>query len=357
MLDPLRSVAAALLAAIPLHVADAAQAPMPVAVVLPSSGTLSDDLRLTGTLTAERSARLSPRVDGLVSAVKVDAGDRVKRGEVLLELDAAVARHALNRAEASTAEAAAALKEAERLVAEARKLTNEGHIPQTEAARRNTQAQAARAALEASEAAQREQAELVRRHALPAPFAGVIARKLTEVGEWVTRGTPVLELVSAERVRLDVQAPQEQFLRIDSNAKVAVLSDALPGKTLPARIVARVPVSDASARTFLVRMLVDDPRGLLLPGTSATAVIDLSGERQALVVPRDALLRYPDGSHTLFVVRGSGSGATAQERKVTIRGTGANVEILSGLAAGERVVVRGNEALRDGQPVRVADDS
>jgi RND family efflux transporter MFP subunit len=310
-------------------------------------------LRLTGTLTAERSARLSPRVDGLVAAMKVDAGDRVKAGDILLELDSTVAKHALARAQAGAAEARAAVTEAERLVTEARRLTGEGHIPETEAARRHAQLQAAQAALAANQAAQQEQAELVRRHVLPAPFAGVIARKLTEVGEWVTRGTPVLELVSTQRVRLDVQAPQEQFLRIDAQAQVKVFADALPGKALPARITARVPVSDASARTFLIRMLVEDPAGQLLPGTSATAIIDLAGDRKALLVPRDALLRYPDGSYSLFVVLSTDGRTIARERKVTIGRGGNDVEVIDGLAPGERVVVRGNESLRDGQDVSV----
>lgn len=325
-----------------------------VTVALPERATLSEELRLTGTLTAERSARLSPRVDGLVASVRVDAGDRVKAGQLLLELDDAVAAHALARARAGTAEARAGLAEARRLDTEARRLEDEGHIPQTEAARRASALQQAEAALAAAEAAEREQAELHRRHRLPAPFAGVIARKLAEAGEWVTRGTPVLELVATDRVRLDVQAPQERFTRIGEDAKVTVTADALAGAELPARVIARVPVSDASARTFLVRILVEDAEGRLLPGTSASAAIQLDGARSAVVVPRDALLRYPDGTYSVFVVDTGQDGSTVEERRVTIGRGAARVEVLQGLEADEPVVVRGNEGLRTGQSVRVA---
>jgi RND family efflux transporter MFP subunit len=351
------SLAAAMLIAC-LSIAPAsAQDAVPVTVVTPRSAQVTDELRLTGTLTAERSARLSPRVDGLVARVRVDAGDRVRAGAPLVELDSTVASHAHDRARAGTAEARARSDEAARLATEARRLVAEKHLPQTELARREADAKLAAAALVASEANEREQAELLRRHVVPAPFPGVVARRLTEAGEWVSRGTPVIELVATDRVRLDVQAPQERFAAIRPDAVVQVFADALGGKPLPGRVVARVPVSDPSARTFLVRVVVDEAQGRLLPGTSATAVIGLPGTKQALVIPRDALLRYPDGSHTVFVLRDGPDGPTALERPVKLGGGGAQVEVLEGIAPADRVVVRGNERLRSGQSVRVVTGS
>jgi RND family efflux transporter MFP subunit len=352
--DSYRAVAAALITCFPSALAFAQDA-VPVVVVVPRIAQVNDELRLTGTLTADRSARLSPRVDGLVARVRVDAGDRVKAGTALIELDASVAALALERAKAGTAEARARSEEASRLVAEARRLVAEKHLPQTELARREADALLAAAALKASQAAEREQAELLKRHTLPAPFAGVVARRLTDVGEWVARGTPVLELVATDRVRLDVQAPQERFRSIREDAVVRVFADSLGGESLPARIVARIPVSDPASRTFLVRILVDSASDRLLPGTSATAVIGLPGSQKALVIPRDALLPYPDGSHSVFVVRDGSGGRTAVERPVKLGGGGAQVEILEGIEAGDRVVVRGNERLRNGQAVRVVD--
>jgi RND family efflux transporter MFP subunit len=122
-----------------------------------------------------------------------------------------------------------------------------------------------------------------------------------------------------------------------------------------ARSAPRGPHRPPPGRTFLVRILVDDAGGRLLPGTSATATIQLPGRQTALVVPRDALLRYPDGTHSVFVVRESGGATTVEERRVTLGRGGERVEVLDGLAPGERVVVRGNESLRNGQAVRIAD--
>jgi RND family efflux transporter MFP subunit len=340
-------IAAATVSALLIASAVSAQEAVPVVVVAPRTAQVTDELRLTGTLTAERSARLSPRVDGLVARVRVDAGDRVRSGAPLVELDSTVASLALDRARAETAEARARSDEAARLAAEARRLVAEKHLPQTELARREAEAKLAAASLAASEASEREQAELLRRHVVPAPFTGVVARRLADVGEWVSRGTPVIELVATDRVRLDVQAPQERFAAIREDAVVQVLADALGGKSLP--------VSDPSARTFLVRVVVDEAQGRLLPGTSATAVIGLPGTKRALVIPRDALLRYPDGSFTVFVLRDGPKGTTALERPVKLGGGGAQIEVLEGIEPADRIVVRGNERLRNGQAVRVVE--
>ena len=331
-----------------------AQQPAPVTVITPRAAQVTEELRLTGTLTAERSARLSPRVDGLVERIRVDSGDRVKRGAPLLELDAAVARLALERARAGAVEAQARHDEALRLAEEARRLVEERHLSRTELARREADAKLSAAALSAAKAAEREEAELVRRHVLPAPFDDAVERcRMTDVGEWVTRGTPVMELVATDRIRLDVQAPQERFAAIRDEAEVEVLADTRGGEPLAGRIVARVPVSDPTARTFLVRILVEDAGSRLLPGMSATAIIPLPGAEAALLVPRDALLRYPDGTHSVFVIREADGRATAEERRVKLGRGGAQVEILEGIAPGDQVVVRGNESLRNGQAVRI----
>lgn len=327
-----------------------------VAVAMPETAALEDRLQLSGTLSAERSARLSPAVDGLVDVLRVDAGDEVKAGDLLLHLDSALARHALARSEAERMQAGVRVEEAARLLAEARRLAERQHVADTELAAREAALSLADAELVALEATEREQAELVERHALRAPFDGVIVRRLTDRGEWVTRGTPVLELVAIERVRLDVQAPQERFGDIDVDAEVIVRPDTAPTLELPGRIIARVPVAgEIGARSFLVRIVVEDEAHRLLPGTSATASIRLhAAARDSVVqVPADALLRHPDGGYSLFTVEG-GEEAVAHRHPVrTGRRANGMVEVLEGLPPGLPVVIRGNELLLDGQRVRV----
>jgi RND family efflux transporter MFP subunit len=336
----------------------AAQDPARVRVATPEVARFGERFALTGTLTAERAANLSPLVDGLVESVRVDAGDEVVQGDVLLELDATMAGHALARARAASAEAAAGVAEARRLFEEARRVGERNFIPATLVATREAELQLADAVLASRQAAEREQAELRARHSLPAPFAGVIAGRETESGEWVQRGTPVLRLVATDRVRLDLQVPQERWAAINDDTEVSVHPDALPGVALPARIAARVPVTDPGARTFLLRVVVEAGEHRLLPGTSARAEIALPVTEASLAVPRDALLRQPNGGFSLYVVEDAGDGRMlARQRTVgVLRDQGEQVAVGTGLAIGERIVVRGNEALRDGLPVRVVED-
>jgi RND family efflux transporter MFP subunit len=314
------------------------------------------ELRLSGTLTPEHRAGLSPRVDGLVAAVLVDAGDKVKAGDSVLELDATLAEAGRLRTDAEAAQARALRDEARRRVEEARQLVPQNTLPKTELEARVAALAQAEAALAAAQASAREQAELVRRHVLQAPFDGVITGRHSEVGEWVSRGTAVLDLVSLDAVRLDVQAPQESFAALRADTPVQLIPDTQQDRVLEARIVARVPVGGgAGARTFLVRVVALKADAALFPGTSATALFRLSDAGTVAVwIPRDALLRHPDGGYSVFVTEPGSQGTVVRRRPLRVgRDRDDEVEILDGVRANESVIVRGKEALRDGEAVRL----
>ncbi len=327
----------------------------PVTVVQPVVADLSKTLRLSGSLTAEKQALLSPRMDGLVKEVLVDAGYHVKQGDVLLRLDPAISQQHLAQAKAASREAEAGALEARRLVKEAERLRGENYISATELANRQANQALSEASLAAAKANENTRAEELRRHELPAPFSGVISAKMTEAGEWVNRGDQVLELVALDRVRLDVNAPQEEFASISEGSNVSVYPDALPGQKLPGKITALVPVSNAQARSFLVRIVLEDASTQLLPGTSATAEIKLDGDHLAgLTVPRDAVLRHPDGGRSVFTVNANNK-ATRKQVNVSEEGN-QNVVITSGISQQDRIVVRGNEVLQEGDSVHFVDE-
>lgn len=338
-----------LLAAPALH---AQQAP-PVGITVAERTEIVEELPLSGTLTAPRTARLSPEVEGRVAAIAVDAGDRVAAGDTLLALDDELARLELEQAEAALREAEAELGDARRRLREARDLVARQSIPKTEVETREAQVRrAAVAARRGAELAYRR--ALVERHTLQAPFAGVIARRLTDLGEWVEPGTTVLELVAVDRLRLDLQVPQSYFGRVNRETPVAVRLDALPDRALEATVNEIVPVSDPSARTFLARVRLDNAPARMTPGMSARATLRIDTGRTSVVVPRDALIRYPDGRVTVWVARHNSETHTVREQRVQTGLTfGGRVEITAGLEAGTPVVVRGNEALQEGQRVRV----
>lgn len=335
--------------------AQAANGGAPVTVVTVSEQSIVETVPLTGTVTSERSSALSPRVSGLVDEVRVDAGDEVNRGDTLIQLDTELSKLALERTEAAVTEAQAQLDEAIRLRDEARKLLDSQNIPETQVRAAEAEVAIRRAAFERLQVEAREQRERLQRHAVIAPYDAVVSRKLTEAGEWVDTGTPVLELVETDRLRLDVQAPQNLYQSIHADMPVTVRMDTFKDETFDATVQAKVPVNDPSARTFLVRVGLDNTAGRLTPGMSAQAFFRIDRDKTGLVLPRDSIVRLPDGTNNVWVVSQNDSGQTvANKRQVQLGKIMADeVVIESGLEPGQQVVLRGNEVLSDGQRVKV----
>jgi len=169
----------------------------------------------------------------------------------------------------------------------------------------------------------------------------------------------VFELVAMRDFRVDVPVPQDYYARLRDGAEVAIEIDALPGEEVPAKIGALIPVSDPDARTFTLRVLPQRDDIPIMPGMSARVLVNLDTGKHDVAVSRDALIRYPDGRITVWVLKDEdGDKASVTERRLEIGlAFDGLVQVVSGLKEGERVVVRGNESLREGQTVQLANDA
>lgn len=325
-----------------------------VAVTTAETAPIVREVKLTGTVTSPSVARVSTSVGGLVAAVHVDSGDRVEAGAPLLTLDRDLEALQLKQERAAVAEAEAQLADARRRLAEAERLAKDRNIPESEVRSREAEVRIDAAARDRLQARADRQAERLARHELDAPFAGVVSRKLTAPGEWIDPGTAVVELVAMDGLRLDFPAPQSYYPHIDTDTRVTVSMEALGERTLEARVGATIPVSDPEARTFTVRVYPEADDLAITPGMSANATLRLATGREGVVVPRDALIRYPDGRVTVWTVAREDGELIARENLVeTGLSFDGRTEIRSGIQAGARVVTRGNEALEAGQAVRV----
>ena len=327
---------------------------VPVVVTEARVSPVIENIPLSGTVTSARSSSLSTRVSGLVKNINVDAGDRVNEGDILIELDADLARLEQNRSLAVLNEARIALTEAKRLRDEAVNLAKNKNIPETTVQARAAEVELKTAELATTEAEYKQQAEIVKRHVVTAPFTGVISEKLTEVGEWIQTGTPVLSLVAIDQLRLDVQAPQEYFHLINQNTPVEVKLDAMPGRLFTGKVSTTVPVNNPNARTFLVRVQIDNAREIIIPGMSARASFTITFDQEALLLARDAIVQHPDGRNSVWVVKNIDGTFYAYEKQVQLgRSTSTAVIIRQGLQSGELVVIRGNETLQENQAVKI----
>ncbi|MCM0614043.1 efflux RND transporter periplasmic adaptor subunit [Marinobacter sediminum] len=318
-----------------------------------SEETIIQEVSLNGTVNPLRVSRISPAVAGLLDTVRVEAGDRVSKGDVLVELDDEQAVFELEAARAETNQARALLDEAERRLAEARSVGAGRNIAATEVRSRESDVVATRAALARLEAVLKRMAVRVRRHHVEAPFDGVVSERSSDLGEWVTPGDELLRLVDTTNLRLDFQVPQEYLTRLDDGSGLLVRD----GQSLvDAEISARIPVTDPQSRTFLLRALQPEATGFW-PGMAVQAVLRVSTGEKGLTVSRDAINRYPEGRVTVWIATGGDGDAYAVSEKRIRLGTvfKGRVEVTEGLIGGEQVVVRGNESLTEGITVRIAE--
>jgi len=332
----------------PTALADEDARSVPVGVETVQERDIQRVLDLTGTVTAMRSARLSAATSGLVSALQVDMGSRVQAGQMLLELDPELAQLQLDSALAQVEQADTALQDARRRLAEARTLVPQRSI--AESVVRDIEAEVAsdEAALHQAQAEAGYRRGILQRHQLRAPFDGVVSAKLTELGEWIDPGQPVLELVALDDVRLDFPVSEDYLADISPDTPLTFSLSADPDRVFEGTIDTVVPVTDPGARTFMLRVLAANPDQRLLPGMSVRARLHLATGRRGLVVPRDAILRFPDGRVVVWTVV---DGVARENLVITGLTFDSLVEIRNGLDARATVVVEGNEALQNGQPV------
>jgi len=326
----------------------------PVVVTSARQTPLFKEVFLTGSVVAPRIAQLSTEVSGIVNVINFDIGKQVEIGEELLQLNLELASISLAASVAESEQAMKELEDARRRLEVARSLKMSSSVSANEIDSLDAEVAIDRAGVDRYLAEQRMQAAHLRRHTLYAPFTGTISRKLVELGEWVQPGEAVAELVATTELRIDFQVPQAYYPGLTGNPVIEVTLDAFPGRNLPSRIESVVPVADPVSRTFPVRVQLADPDLPLIQGMSASAVLKLDSGARGIVVPRDAVVRHADGRVMVWVVGKEGEPATVSERRVKV-GPGFNGEIpiMQGLDANELVVVRGNEALRDGQAVSI----
>lgn len=336
-----------------ISIASADRSPL-VIVSTAKKDTVIQQVPLTGTVTSARIARLSAEVSGQVEAVNVEVGDRVETGAALIELDREIEQLTLEALQASTRQARAELADAKRRYNDAKRLREQKNISENELRLREAEVEIDAATLAQKQVEEERHRARVDRHTLQAPFNGVISERLTEIGEWIEPGSPVLTLVAINDLRIEFHVPQEFYSGINPHSTLSVTLDALPDREFDGSIAAVVPVSDTSSRTFLIHVKVITGDANLTPGMSVHGKLKLTTGRQGIVISRDALLRYPDGRVTVWVIDPESEPPTVSERRVTTgHSFDGRIAIREGIQAGDVIVVRGNESLQEGQQIQI----
>lgn len=324
--------------------------------------TLAETLPVFGQIVASRDSAVAARVAGIVDRVYVLVGDRVRAGDLLAELDTELTEIEFDQAVAAKSEAEAGIAVAEAKVALARDaLTRTEGLRETAAfssarfedltsqlAEARGELAQAQARLVNAEASLARASYTLARAKVTAPFDAVVLAVAADPGQFIPVGAEVARLLDTSALEVEAQVPAQFVLAVKPG--VAVDGQTEQGVALDLEVRAVLPTESTATRTRPVRFSVDlgALNGDVALGQSITLQLPVAPPRDALSVPKDALVQGA-GGWTVFV----DDGGSAQPRPVTIGvAMGDRFEVLAGLSEGDKVVVRGNERLRPGQPIQ-----
>lgn len=306
-------------------------------------------IELPGTVEARTTALVASEVDGLVEALLVREGRTVRKGQPLVRLRTRDLELRLEAAEAGLREAEARLQQAQGDLERNQSLADEGILSasQLDESRFDRDAWRGRADQLSSEIS-RIRLD-IERSAVQAPFSGVLVAERCEVGEWVDRGDPVAAMASIHDLEVRVEVPERHFRELEHGVEARVSFGALPGYEVTGKVSAVIPQANPQARTFPLKLRIPNEAGRIGAGMLAQVALPAGEAYKATVVPKDALI-LRGSERRVYVVNDDDT-----VEPVTVKtgsGVGGWVEITSGLAPGDRVVIRGNERLRPGQAVQ-----
>jgi len=322
-------------------------------------------LRAVGSIRAVQGVVVNNQVAGQVERILFESGDMVSQGQSLVQLDTEVD-------EADLAGLKATLQLAETQLARNRKLLKDRAVSQGDYDQVSAQVSEAAAQVQAKEA-------LIQKKTIRAPFDGQLGIRRVNLGQYLPAGSEIAELEALDPVYVDYALPERVLAKLKVGQQVQVTVSAYPGRTFTGDIRAISPAVSRETRNVQIRALLENPESLLRPGMFAKVETLLPQQDRVLTLPRQAVT-YNTYGDSVFLIEeqqaqaggGGESGPAAGQQGAGQQGpklvvqrrqirTGdvrdGQVEILDGLQAGDRVVSAGQQKLRNGAEVQIAEDA
>jgi RND family efflux transporter MFP subunit len=287
---------------------------------------------------------------GKVQNMLFDEGEKVKKNQPLCEQDASQLNLKIEAAKSDLAEAKILHTQAEREWKRQKKLFAINSVSEKayENAKFTVDALQKKVARLRSELLLLE--DQLRKRMIKAPVSGYVVERHCLVGQWLGEGEPVATVVVADPIRVRVPVPERYVRHLKRGDQAQVTFDALPSRTFKGKIFSVIPRADEAARTFPVRIEIPNPDAVIKAGMLGRVTLPIGDPHTAILVPKDALVLSGSGTAVYVIVNKSA-------RRVPVKTGSAHgdlIEVVGELKDGMKVVVRGNERLRPGQPVRTA---
>jgi len=318
--------------------------PQSVEVAKVETLRLVDETQAVGSLRSRQGVVMRPEVGGRVKQIFFNDGQRVRKGQLMVQFEDQLQEAQLSQAKAELS------------IAEANHKRNQELVTQNFISKRSLDESGA--ALEVSKAKLALADATLQRLKVLAPFDGITGLRQINVGDYLKDGADMVNIEDIDAVLLDFRLPERFQSKIRAGQSAQLTVDALPGRPFTAIVQAVDPLIDANGRSVGVRGCIDNRQQQLRPGMFARVNAVFGARENAMVIPEEAII--PQGGRTFVVkvVAGEKPETLVSERvpvKVGLRQPG-KVEIMEGLAAGDTVVTAGHQRLqKDGTAVRVVD--
>lgn len=325
------------------------QPPVPVGIAAVEVAEIRDTSEYLATLKSRQSIVLLPSADGLITQIFVAAGDHVRSGQPVLQIDPARQREVVSSEKSSRDAKLASLTFLQHQAERMARMHEGGAVSKQEMEQARTAYGAAKADAAAQGAQVRSQQVQLRYYRVTAPVDGTIGDISVRVGDRVTPLTSLTTIDNSKILEAYISVPAERAEGLRPELSVELLSG--DGSQLVETKVGFIsPLMNDETQSVLIKAQVDNEKGLLRAGQIVRARIIWS-RRKGPVVPLISLIRLGD-QHFAFVAEKSGQGLRARQRAVTLGELFENrYAVRSGLAPGARIVVSGVQKLRDGAPI------
>ena len=326
-----------------------------VAVVLPDPKVLSATIDLPGRLEAYYRAPIFARVNGYLKSWSVDIGAKVKAGDVIAEIEAPDLDQQLLQARADLVNQQASAKLSDLTLARRRTLIASNFVSMQEIDERTADLSNKNAAVKSAQANVERLEALAGYKKITVPFDGVVTSRQTDVGALINSGGgtgPAMFVISdIKKLRVYVEVPQSYVPSIKIGAKAILSMPDYPNRTFPATVEASSQSVNVSTGTTQMQLALDNSKEELMPGGYASVRMSLARDNAPLHIPSSALIFNQNGLRVATV--------TADDKilfkTVTIaRDLGRDIELASGIAPEDRVIVAPPDGIADGDQVRVA---
>jgi membrane fusion protein (multidrug efflux system) len=298
---------------------------------------------------------VSPKKAGIIHQIPVKEGDRVKRGQVLVQLDDVDARLQVERAEAGVKQAAATVETYRSIVPRYLKLYEAQVIPQQTLDELIMRVKVDEARLDLAKAELNLARQNLLDHRIVSPIEGVVNLKIASLGEHVNVAPKdeILKIIQMDPLELEFYVPENWAGKVHLGSKAQFTLKAFSEEKFTATLRFISPTADPATRNVKVKAVVPNPHYRLKPGFFAEVTVQTGTNPKALAIPESALFSQ-EGKFFAFVVQ---NGVAHRQEVETGHRFKGNVEVLKGIHEGERVVTVGHEQLTEGTKVKPSTDS